>query len=128
MVEDFHAHITRVTGQLTLQRIQVSLIPLVCVGLRHLTSPNKLTPRLGNDPVVIPPTGTQPTAGSEMAIPQISIQPVEGPSKVSSPDIMKGIVESGVYDKVLAGTEKKAGGKFHKIRTCSTSPCIETVN
>ncbi|KAK7678018.1 hypothetical protein QCA50_018958 [Cerrena zonata] len=50
-----------------------------------------------------------------LPIPQIAIQPAEAQPEVSSPDAMDYMVKSGVYDKVLAGTEKKEGGKFHKI-------------
>ena len=47
-----------------------------------------------------------------MPIPHIEIQAADGSLQAPS-DVMRDMVESGVYDKVLAGSEKpkKKGGK-----------------
>ena len=51
-----------------------------------------------------------------MSIPHIEIQAADGSLQAPS-DVMRDMVESGVYDKVLAGSEKpkKKGGKMHKF-------------
>ena len=73
---------------------------------------------LDKDEVAKTSSSTDPRKSIDvkMPIPHIEIQAADGSFQAPS-DVMRDMVESGVYDKVLAGSEKpkKKGGKMHKF-------------